>query len=212
MARTVDLQRRSELVHQALEVLRTRGGRMTMTELARALGVKRPTLYFYFRDLTGLLHAAVDDVYRVQVGHLTARVAAVAHPVVALGELARAQVELQRGRRDLVLLLIQLWAAGGSDPEELLARARTATAPLRAELVSRLAAGIERGLVAPCDPTRVVDLVLAVMDGVLVEEITRGASGAPVVDELWQRVLAPLVVPPPIPTPTRAARRARLAR
>ncbi len=209
MARTVDLERRSELVHQALEVLRVRGGRMTMTELARELGVKRPTLYFYFRDLTGLLHAAVEDVYRVHVGHLLGRIAAVEHPVAALGELARATVELQRGRRDLVLLLIQLWAAGGSDPEALLARGRAATAPLREGLVARMAAGVERGVVAPCDPARVVDLVLAVIDGVLVQEITRGAGGAPVVEELWQRVLAPLVVPAAASVPARPARRGR---
>lgn len=201
MGRTVDQERRSELVHRALEVLRARGGRLTMTELARALGVKRPTLYFYFRDLTGLLHAAVEDVYRRHLAHLTARIAAVPHPVVALGELARATVELQRGRRDLVLLLLQLWAAGGSDPEELLARARTATAPLRAELVSRLAAGVERGVVTPCDPARIVDLVLAVVDGVLVREVTRGAGGEPIVEELWARVLAPLVAGAASPEP-----------
>lgn len=195
MGRAIDLERRSELVRQALEVLRARGGRTSMTELARALGVKRPTLYFYFHDLTGLLHLAVEDVYRHHVGHLLTRVVAVEHPVLALAELARAMVELQGGRRDLVLLLIQLWAAGGSDPEALLARARLAAGPLRAELVARLAAGVERGVVAPCDPARVVDLVLAVLDGVLVQEITRGADGRPVVEELWQRVLSPLVVP-----------------
>lgn len=194
MARTVDLQRRSELVHRSLEVLRARGGRMTMTELAKALGIKRPTLYFYFRDLNGLLHAAVDDVYRMHVAHIVGRIGAVAHPVEALAELARATVELQRGRRDLVLLLLQLWAAGGSDPEELIGRGRAATAPLRTELVARMTAGLARGVVAPCDPARVVDLVLAVIDGVLVQEIVRGASGATVVDELWQRVLEPLIV------------------
>ncbi|HVV85644.1 MAG TPA: helix-turn-helix domain-containing protein, partial [Kofleriaceae bacterium] len=189
MARTVDVQRRSELVRRALEVLRARGGRTTMSELARALEVKRPTLYFYFRDLTGLLHAAVEEVYRQQVGHVVGRIAAVDHPVIALAELARATVELQRGRRDLVLLLLQLWAAGGSDPEELLARGRAATAPLRTELVARLTAGVERGVVAPCEPARVVDLVLAVVDGVLVQEVTRGANGGTIVEELWQRVL-----------------------
>ncbi|MBE7447940.1 MAG: TetR/AcrR family transcriptional regulator [Kofleriaceae bacterium] len=200
MARTVDTQRRTELARQALEVMRARGiGRTTMSELAQALGVKRPTLYFYFRDLTGLLHAALADVYRDYFAHVQARVRDVEHPVEALGELARATVEFNRGRRDLVVLLFQLWAAGDADPLELLDRARAVGDPMRAELVSRLRAGIERKVVARCDPERVVDLVLTVLDGTLVQEVTRGASGAPVVDELWDRVLAPLVLerPPP---------------
>jgi hypothetical protein len=108
-----------------------------------------------------------------------------------------------------VLLLIQLWAAGCSDAEELIARGRSATAPLRAELIARMTAGVERGVVAPCDPARVVDLVLAVIDGVLMQEIMRGASGAGVVEELWQRVLAPLIARPTPIVPKAAARRGR---
>jgi AcrR family transcriptional regulator len=65
MARQFDAARRTALVEQTLDVLRARGvGRLTMSELATALGVKRPTLYFYFRDLSGLLLAAVEEVYR----------------------------------------------------------------------------------------------------------------------------------------------------
>ncbi len=195
MSRPVDTQRRSELASRALDVLRARGiGRTTMSELATALGVKRPTLYFYFRDLTALLHAAIEDVYRGYFAHVTARVSGIEHPIEALGELARATVEFHRGRRDLVVLLFQLWAAGDADPEALLARSRAVGEPLRAELIARLRAGIERKVVARCDPERVVDLVLTVLDGTIVQEVTRGASGAPVVDELWQRVLAPLVI------------------
>ena len=109
MGRPVGLERRQEIALAAFEAIRVRGVYgVTMSELAALLGMKRPTLYFYFRDLTGLLHAAVEDVYRVHVGHLIGRIAAAGHPVVALAELARATVELQRGRRDLVLLLIQL--------------------------------------------------------------------------------------------------------
>jgi AcrR family transcriptional regulator len=197
MARPVDTQRRTELARRALEVLRAHPGRTTMSELAAALGVKRPTLYFYFRDLTGLLYAAVEDVYRDYFTMVSARVAGIEHPVAALGELARATVEFNRGRRDLVLVLFQLWAAGDAEPEELLRRARTVNAPLRAELVARLAAGIERKVVARCDPERIIDLVLAVLDGALVQEVTRGASGTAVVDELWERVLAPLVIERP---------------
>jgi AcrR family transcriptional regulator len=195
MGRTVDKERRAELARRALEVLRQRGiGRTTMSELAEALGVKRPTLYFYFRDLTGLLHAAIEDVYRGWLAHVVARVNGISHPVEALGELARATVEYNRGRRDLVILLFQLWAAGDADPEELLARSRAVSDPLRAELVARLKAGIEKKLVAKCDPERIVELTLTVLDGALVHEVTRGTNGAVVIEELWERVLEPLVI------------------
>jgi AcrR family transcriptional regulator len=198
MARPVDTQRRAELARRAVEVLRERGARRTtMSELAEALGVKRPTLYFYFRDLTGLLYAAIESEYREWFAMVSARVGGVEHPIAALGELARATVDYNRGRRDLVLVLFQLWAAGDAEPEELLRRARAVNAPLRAELVNRLRAGIERKVVARCDPERIVDLVLAVLDGTLVQEVTRGLPGGAVVDELWERVLAPLVVPKP---------------
>lgn len=204
MARSVDKERRAELARRAIEVLRERGiGRTTMSELAEALGVKRPTLYFYFRDLTGLLHAAIEDVYRGWFAHVTARVSGISHPVEALGELARATVEYNRGRRDLVILLFQLWAAGNSDPEELFARSRAVADPLRAELVARLRAGIEKKLVAKCDPERIVELTLVVLDGALVHEVTRGTPGAPVIDELWERVLAPLVLDKPATKPSR---------
>lgn len=195
MARPVDTERRAELARRAIEVLRERGVRRTsMSELAEALGVKRPTLYFYFQDLTALLYAAIEQEYREWFAKVSARVGGIEHPIAAIGELCVATVEHNRGRRDLVLVLFQLWAAGDADPEELLRRSRAVTAPLRAELVNRVRAGVDRKVVARCDPERVVDLVLAVLDGTLVQEVTRGVSGAAVVDELWERVLAPLMV------------------
>lgn len=195
MARPVDTERRAELARRAIEVLRERGvRRTTMSELAEALGVKRPTLYFYFRDLTGLLYAAIEQEYRTWFAMVSERVVGIEHPILAIGELCRTTVEHNRGRRDLVLVLFQLWAAGDAEPEELLRRSRAVTAPLRGELVNRVRAGIEKKTVAPCDPERIVDLVLAVLDGTLVQEVTRGVSGAAVVEELWARVLAPLMI------------------
>ena len=45
MARTFDAARRTALVAQTLELMRTRGlGRLTMSELATALGLPRPTV------------------------------------------------------------------------------------------------------------------------------------------------------------------------
>src|SRR5205085_8479622 len=110
---------------------------------------------------------------------VTTRVSGISHPVEALHEIARATVEYNRGRRDLILLLFQLWAAGNADPEELLARARAVNDPLRAELVARLRAGIDKKVVAKCDPERIVELTLTVLDGTLVHEVTRGTNGMP---------------------------------
>jgi hypothetical protein len=60
--------------------------------------------------------------------------------------------------------------------------------------VARVRAGIERGEVARCEPEAIVDLVLTVLDGTIVQSITRGGAEAATVEELWRRVLAPLVV------------------
>lgn len=195
---------------RALEVLRVRGaGRTTMSELAKALGVKRPTLYFYFRDLSGLLVAALEEVYRGYALEVGARLATVEHPLLALAELARATVEYQQERRELVILLFQLWAAGGTDPEVLLARSRAAGEVLRADLVARVRNGIERGVVAPCDPERIVDLVLTVLDGTIVQSVTRSGGAAQAVDELCRRVLSPLIASPPTGKSARSRTRSR---
>ena len=51
MPRRPDQARRAELAQAAFDVLRARGMQTSMRELADALGIKRPTLYFYFPDL-----------------------------------------------------------------------------------------------------------------------------------------------------------------
>ena len=64
MPRRPDLARRAELARAAFEVLRTRGMQTSMRELADALGVKRPTLYFYFPDLGAVFETVLDQTYR----------------------------------------------------------------------------------------------------------------------------------------------------
>jgi len=53
-------------------------------------------------------------------------------------------------------------------------------------------AGIARREVRPCDPERVVDLVLAVVDGVLVHHVVGIARPDGIVEELAARVIDPL--------------------
>jgi AcrR family transcriptional regulator len=197
MARKLDIVRRAELAAKAVQVLRARGvAGTTMSHLAGALGIKRPTLYFYFRDLGGVFDVVFEDTQRRYLEHVAQRMIGVEHPIEQLSALARATAEFHHGQRDLVVLLFQLWAVGGTDPERVVARGRELFEPTRQMLIARLAAGLAAGTVAPCDPARVVDLVQATLDGAMVAQVSRRASPGPIVEEMIARVLEPLVLRP----------------
>jgi AcrR family transcriptional regulator len=212
MPRKVDTARRAELAGRALEVLAGRGvHRTTMSDLASELGLKRPTLYFYFRDLEAVFEAVLDDLQARYVGHLHRRLADVVHPIAALEVVLDATIAFHAGRRAQIVVLFQLWAAAGSqDPERVIARGRALVEPLRAALIERIAEGVRRGEVAPCDPAGLVDLTLTVLDGAMVHHVTDGELGddsdevAPrarsAIDEYRRRVLTPLMVAPSKPS------------
>jgi len=189
----MDLTRRAELAARAFEAIRARGvHRITMSDLAADLGLKRPTLYFYFPDLAAVFDAALEGTHRGWVEHVSARLIGVDHPIDLLIELARATVGFHQVQRDRIVLLFQLWSVGGNDPEQVISRGRALAGPLRAYLIERLADGLARGRVADCDPAAIVDLVLTVLDGALVSEVTRAAAVSTIIDELERRVLEPL--------------------
>ena len=193
MSRTPDLARRAELAARAFDAIRARGvHRTSMSDLAADLGLKRPTLYFYFKDLGAVFEAVLEETQRALFAHVTARVAGAAHPLDLLGQVLRATLEFHQGRRDRIVLLFQLWAVGGNDPDRVLAKNRELIDPMRAILVEQVARGVASGQIAPCEPARLVDLALAVLDGALVHEVTREASALPIVDDFERRVLAPL--------------------
>ncbi|HTJ44668.1 MAG TPA: TetR/AcrR family transcriptional regulator [Kofleriaceae bacterium] len=193
MARAPDLARRAELAARAFDVIRTRGvTNTTMSDLAAELGLKRPTLYFYFKDLGAVFEAVLEETQRTYFAHVTSKVAGVVHPIDLLAQVMRATLEFHQGRRDRIVLLFQLWAVGGSDPEQVIAKNRELVEPMRALLVKTIEQGVAGGWIAPCDPARLVDLALTVLDGSLVHEVIRSQSSLPLVDEFEKRVLAPL--------------------
>ncbi len=193
MPRTVDVARRAELADKAADAIRARGvHNTTMSDLAAELGVKRPTLYFYFKDLGAVFEAVLEETQKAYFSFVTAKVAGVAHPIDLLTAVMHATLEFHQGRRDRIVLLFQLWAAGGGDADRALAKNRELTDPMRAILVRQVEAGVADGRVAPCDPVRLCDLTLSVLDGALVHEVTRSASALPIVEEFERRVLAPL--------------------
>jgi AcrR family transcriptional regulator len=192
MPRRPDLARRTELAHAAVEVLRARGMQTSMRELADALGVKRPTLYFYFPDLGAVFETVLEQTYAAFAQEVITRTKAVEHPLDRLRTVVEATVDFHRQRPNLIGGLFQLWAVGGRDFASILERERKMVLAGREALVADLRAGIARREVKPCDPERVVEMVLAVVDGVLVHHVLGIAHADRVIEELTERVIEPL--------------------
>lgn len=194
MARKPDIGRRRDIAARAFEILRARGvHRTTMSDLATALGIKRPTLYFYFRDLGEIFDAVVEDHYGKFMAFVAGRLADCEHPIDYLEALIRAVFDFHDGRRDVIILLFQMWAVGGSqEPERVIERGRSFVDPMRKGLIERVRAGVADGRVRACDPVALVDLTLATTDGALVSLVTRGTEPRAMADAFCTHVLLPL--------------------
>jgi AcrR family transcriptional regulator len=193
--RRPDHARRAELAAAAFEVLHQRGHQTSMRELAEALGIKRPTLYFYFPDQGAIFEAVIGHSYRALGEAVVAQTRLVDHPLDRLHAVVLATLEFHRTRPQLIAALFQLWAMGGRGLAALLERERGILLAARAALAADLRAGIARGEVVACEPERIVDLVFAVVDGVLVHHVLGIARPDEVVEELVARVLSPLRPP-----------------
>lgn len=192
MPRRPDLARRAELARAAFDVLRTRGVQTSMSELADALGVKRPTLYFYFPDVGAVFESVLEQTYQAHAELVLARMRAAPHPLDRLRAMVDVTIAFHRERPQLLGGLFQLWAMGGRDVASVVDRGRRALTASRDVLVADLRGGIARREVLPCDPERIVDLVLAVLDGVLVHHVLGIARTDGVIEELADRVIEPL--------------------
>ena len=102
MPRRPDLERRQQLARQAFDVLRTRGMQTSMRELADAIGVKRPTLYFYFPDLGAVFESVLDQMYREITTEITTKAMQEAHPLDRLRAVVDATLAFHRERPQLI--------------------------------------------------------------------------------------------------------------
>ena len=217
MARPVDHAQHQKMALQAFEVIRRgRFGDLTMARLAKEIGVKRSTLYWYFGNLGELFDAVIEHVLQEQGMAVAEAVDQHRHPVDKIIAWIRSVHQYHLADPKLLPNLIQLWAVSHPDqPERALTTAVARYEPLREAAIELLHQGAHDGLVAPCDSAAIIDLCSAVIDGGLVHFVGRGVSPEHMVDQFIRLVLAPLKLkgvspnaqPSPVwskPTPGRA--------
>ncbi len=197
MARKPDPNRKTELALAAFAALRERGVvGMTMSEIALALGMKRPALYYYFKDLGELFDAVLTAVLADQQAYVLQRLQPDDHPIDALAAWMRATLAFYEADPQLIGLLLQFWAVGRPDAaRDVLDRARDLVEPIRQFAVALLEDAVRDGRVRPCAPEPMLDLCVAVVDGCLVERISRGVDPHATLELFIAQVLLPLKSP-----------------
>jgi AcrR family transcriptional regulator len=194
MARPLDIKKRNEITERAVKVLVDRGVHgTTMSDLARALDIKRPTLYWYFPDL-GALFDAIFDFHNQRFNEaVLPELAGIEDPVAALDLFLERVLQNCDAYRDEIVLMFQLWAVGRSDaPEDVLARGREFLNPFRELLLQLIRSAQEQKQIRAMDPEGLADLVLSLVHGALFQKVVRHADLSAMRDVVRQLVWSQL--------------------
>ena len=194
MPRPVDLDRRADLALRALDFVRSQGmRRVTISELATALSVGRPALYWYFKNLGEVFDAVLPVIVDRQRAFLLARIDPNEHPLDVLKSLLFGVCDFYAGDPQLLQVLVQFWAMGQPDqPERVLQATRDYALEQQQLALDLLTESVLSGLVAPCDVPTLVSLCLATLDGLLVQQVRQGTDPRPALALFCSCVLAPL--------------------
>lgn len=195
MTRPLENDKRRELARRATLVLQREGLDIPISRLADALEIKRPTLLYHFPTRSHIVETALEDLLGEQMMFVIERVSKHEHPIEQLYAQVRAVHEFHSGREGRIVFLTQAIAASSRDRmAELVDVGNRVFEAQRRAIADRIARGIEEGTVAPCDPSALVALVRAVIDGLLVQRVMTGLDLRPVHELLWAQVLRPLMI------------------
>ncbi len=192
MARTQDMDKRRQLAREAVVVLQRDGLDASTASLAAALGIKRPTLLYYFPTREAIVETALVDLLAEQAQFVLAKILEHDHPIDQLYAQVRAVHAFHHGHEARVVFLSQAIAAFGVGESKVIEIGNAAFEAQRGEMRKRLRLAIRQGRMHACDPDALVRLVRATIDGLMVQRVMTGCDLAPVHKFLWQHVLRPL--------------------
>ncbi len=196
MPRPAEPQKRLDLARRAVEVLQHEGFDVSMTRLAEALEIKRPTLLYHFPTRAHIVEIALEDLLREQTVHVLQRIADVDHPIDRLYAQLRAMHEFHAGREKRIVFLSQAIAAsGGARMAEIIEVGNRVFAPYRQAAIDLVRAGVDEGRVKDCDADALIAVIRALTDGLLVQRVMTGQDLTPIHEFLWTHLLQPLKQP-----------------
>lgn len=212
MARPRDTEGTRELALRAVGVLQRLGLTVSVEQLARELGVKRPTLLYRLPTYGKIIEIALSEMLLEQIAFVERRVSEHTHPIDRLRARMQAIYAFYTGRESRLLFLTQAVAVtGGGDAADLLRKVSSFFEGARVEMVSSVERGIEDGLVHACDAEALVSMVRSINDGLTIQRVVSPGGADRVLEMFWEKVLLPLKRTPSS-TEKKAARKKKGAR
>lgn len=195
MARPFDPEKRLELALRAAAVLEREGLSISAEQLASELGMKRPTLLYYFPTYSHIVEAALIALLTEMAGVVVAEVERHSHPIDRLYAQLRAVHAFHHGKESRVVFLSQAIAAtSGKRVSEIAQRGALVFEAFRRSAAERVRQGIAERVVVPCDADALIDVMRALTDGLMVQRVTNGVALGNAHELVWQHLLSPLKI------------------
>ena len=193
MGRPVDIDKRRQLARRAIAVLQQEGLDLSMTALADALGMKRPTLLYYFPDRAAIAETALEDLLAEQAVFVLEQIAKHEHPLDQIFAHVKAVHTFHHGKEQRLIFLTQAIAAASRERvDRFIDIGNRVFDAHRCAMVERLRDAMAQGTMRRCDPEALMQLVRSVNDGLIVQRLMTGIDLEPAHTLLWEQFLRPL--------------------
>jgi AcrR family transcriptional regulator len=194
MSRPLNIALRRTIAAQALQVVQDRGvHRTTMSDIAKSLEMKRPTLYWYFPNLNAIFEVVLKELMAEALTEVTQSMAQHSHPIDQLAALLQRIVAFYADKNARLEAILQLWTAREKEDASY-ETLQSLLKPQRQFLVGLVDQGIKRGQIIPCDAGILVDALLGWIDGANFHRVVHGRDMGPAASFMVTHLLDPLRV------------------
>jgi AcrR family transcriptional regulator len=182
--------RRTQIVDAAAALFRDQGfANTSMDDIARAVGVSRGVLFYYFDGKAEIGEHTLRLAVRAYSDFVRERVERRRTARGKLHEFADACLDYQAEHPDLYIAFVDLLGCLGED-EEKFRLTRSLNQRTRSQLIELIQAGMDSGELATVDAGALADIIQAFIDGMMeMMAMEPGAVAVPATKRLWRQML-----------------------